>query len=354
MDFLAWLQSDEMAVYRTSILIIIITFGVRWLLDMTVSRVSWLTTNVWGKTVWKAIGKPIKRLILCVGIGYVLISLGHIWESDWTTQTNKILVIVAIFLVAQMGFRLSSELTTVASSEEYKRIEMGTADTIHTVIRIIIVVIAGLSIMQALGMPISGLAAFGGAGGLAAGFAAKDLLANFFGSIIIRLDRPFTIGDWIRSPDQNIEGTVENIGLRVTRIRTFDQRPLYVPNATFTTISVENPSRMRNRRIYESIGLRYEDKDRLQPILSDIRLFLQQHPEIDQTRTLMVNFNGFGASSLDIFIYCFTKTVDWVTYHKVKESILLDVYGLITKHHGDIAFPTQTLHIAEPNDVNNS
>ena len=104
--------------------------------------------------------------------------------------------------------------------------------------------------MQALGYSISGVLAFGGIGGIAVGFAAKDLLANFFGGLMIYLDRPFSVGDWIRSPDKNIEGTVEEIGWRLTRIRTFDKRPLYVPNSTFTQISVENPSRMLNRRIY--------------------------------------------------------------------------------------------------------
>ena len=90
-------------------------------------------------------------------------------------------------------------------------------------------------------------------------FAAKDLLANFFGGLTIYLDRPFAVGDWIRSPDREIEGTVERIGWRLTLIRTFDKRPLYIPNAVFTTIAVENPSRMHNRRIYETIGIRYDD-----------------------------------------------------------------------------------------------
>ena len=140
-------------------------------------------------------------------------------------------------------------------------------------------------------------------GGLIVGLAAKDLLANFFGSLIIYLDKPFKVGDWVRSPDRSIEGTVESIGFRVTRIRTFDKRPLYVPNSVFTSISVENPSRMLNRRIYETIGVRYQDAQAVRGIMEKVRDMLRQHPEIDQSQTMIVNFNAFGASSLDFFIY---------------------------------------------------
>ena len=96
-------------------------------------------------------------------------------------------------------------------------------------------------------------------GGIAVGFAARDLLANLFGGLTIYLDRPFSVGDWIRSPDRQIEGVVERIGWRSTVVRRFDKRPLYVPNSVFSTVVVENPSRMTNRRIYETIGLRYDD-----------------------------------------------------------------------------------------------
>ena len=103
---------------------------------------------------------------------------------------------------------------------------------------------------------------FGGVGGLIVGLAAKDLLSNFFGGMMIYFDRPFKVGDWIRSPDRQIEGTVERIGWRMTIIRTFDKRPLYVPNSVFSSIVVENPSRMLNRRINETFGLRYQDADK--------------------------------------------------------------------------------------------
>jgi MscS family membrane protein len=200
--------------------------------------------------------------------------------------------------------------------------------------------------MQSLGYSISGALAFGGVGGIAVGFAAKDLLANFFGGFIIHLDRPFKVGDWVRSPDRNIEGTVEHIGWRLTTIRTFDKRPLYVPNATFTTIAVENPSRMFNRRIYENIGIRYADVSLMETIVADIRAMLENHEEIETKQTLIVNFQAFNASSLDIMVYTFTKTVNWVKFHEVKQNVLLRISQVIESHGAEVAFPTRTLHLA--------
>lgn len=213
--------------------------------------------------------------------------------------------------------------------------------------RITLWLIAALMVLQTLGVSVSGLLAFGGIGGIAVGFAAKDLLANFFGGLSIYLDRPFTIGDWIRSPDKQIEGTVEDIGWRLTRIRTFDQRPLYVPNAAFSQISVENPSRMFNRRIYETIGLRYEDADCMATVVAQVRGMLEQHPDIDLSRTLIVNFVSFGASSLDFFVYTFTRTTNWVEFHQVKQDVLLKILGIIHANGADVAFPTRTLHLEQ-------
>jgi len=226
-------------------------------------------------------------------------------------------------------------------------VDESTIAAVAKLLRLATIITGGLIIMQSLGYSVSGVLAFGGVGGIAVGFAAQDLLSNFFGALMIHLDRPFSVGDWIRSPDKDIEGTVEHIGWRVTRIRTFDMRPLYVPNSTFTKISVENPSRMLNRRIYETIGVRYDDAAVVEKVINDVNDMLQNHPDIDTTRTLMVNFNAFGASSLDFFVYCFTKTTVWTEYHQVKQDVLLKIYAIIEQHGADVAYPTQRIAVEQ-------
>ena len=149
----------------------------------------------------------------------------------------------------------------------------------------------------------------------------------------------------MRSPDKEIEGTVEDVGWRLTRIRTFDKRPLYIPNSAFASISVENPSRMSNRRIYETVGIRYADIKSMAAIVEQVTIMLREHPEIDTQQTMIVNFNKFSESSLDFFIYTFTKTTDWIKYHGIKQDVLLRLATIIEANQAEIAFPTSTLHI---------
>ena len=231
------------------------------------------------------------------------------------------------------------------SEEEY---DHTTVFAISKLARISAGITAILMILQTLGLSISGVLAFGGVGGIAIGFAAKDLLSNFFGGLFIYLDRPFAVGDWIRSPDREIEGTVENIGWRVTRIRTFDKRPLYIPNSVFSQIAVENPSRMHNRRIKETIGIRYDDASKMGAITSQVEAMLKSHPELDTNTTMMVNFNSFASSSLDFFIYTFTKPgTSWEKYHTIKQDVLLKVIKIVEENEAEFAFPTSTLHLAD-------
>ena len=136
--------------------------------------------------------------------------------------------------------------------------------------RVAVVILFILSMLPMLGFETSSLLAFGGVGGIAVGFAAKDTLSNFLGGMMIFWDRPFAVGDWIRSPDRNIEGTVEHIGWRLTRIRSLDKRPMYVPNGIFSTIIIENPERMSHRQVNTMIGVRYDDITVVVPIVKKI------------------------------------------------------------------------------------
>ncbi len=250
-----------------------------------------------------------------------------------------------------LGIIRGSEEVYIETAEQ---MDKTTAQALGKLLRLAVIITAGLVILQTLGYSISGVLAMGGVGGIAVGFAAKDLLANFFGGLIVYLDRPFAVGDWIRSPDRQIEGTVETIGWRVTVIRNFQSQPMYVPNSVFTTVIVENPSRMQNRRIYETIGLRYSDLTNMDKVVSEVEVMLTQHEAIDADKTMMVNFNKFGASSLDFFIYCFTRTTRWVEFHEVKQDVMLRIADIIKANHAEIAFPTSTIHLADSIVIENS
>ena len=123
------------------------------------------------------------------------------------------------------------------------------------------------------------------------------------------------------------------------------KRPVYVPNAVFTTASVENPSRMTHRRINETIGLRYRDIGQMENITREVREMLASHPEIDEGQTLMVHLDAFNQSSVDFFIYCMTHTVNWQHYHEIKQDVLLRISRIVEDHGAAIAFPTRTIEV---------
>lgn len=305
----------------------------------------------WELFALEAVRKPAALFIWAQGLFWSLDIVRANSAVDLFDAIDPLRRITVILLLTWFLVRLISglEQQLVKPGQHRKPMDLTTAKALTKLLKAAAIITSGLVMLQTLGFSISGVLAFGGIGGIAIGFAARDLLANFFGAMMLYFDRPFAVGDWVRSPDREIEGTVEDIGWRLTRIRTFDQRPLYVPNATFASISVENPSRMFNRRIFETLGIRYQDADKMRVIVERVRDYLIQHEELEtDQQTLIVSFNTYGPSSLDFFIYTFTKTRDWVDFHRIKQEVLLAVFDIIREEGADIAFPTRTLHWADP------
>ncbi len=231
-----------------------------------------------------------------------------------------------------------------------KELKVWDKHTIGTLIRIVRLLIFAAMLLvglQSLGVPLSGLLAFGGAGTLIVGFASKDLLANCVGAMAIYLDRPFNLGDWIASPDKNIEGIVEHIGWRLTRIRRFNKQPLYVPNSLFSTIIIENPSRMTNRQIKETIALKYADASKLPGLIKVLQSFLDNHPDLDHRCTTFIALNHLTPYSLNCALYCFTKTTEWVPYLRVQEALLLGILNIVHQHGCEMATPVHDLKITD-------
>ena len=306
------------------------------------------TRSVWDDALVIAARRPLWVMIW---------SMGLLWAGQITAEQmdegvasaldsfqHVLLIVLLTWFLLRLVIQVEQRLVDPAYRE--KPIDKTTVSAIGKLLRMSVLITAALVILQSLGYSVSGVLAFGGIGGIAVGFAAKDLLANFFGGLMIYLDRPFSVGEWIRSPDKEIEGTVEHIGWRLTCIRTFDKRPIYVPNAIFTNVVLQNPSRMSHRRIFEHIGIRYDDIKRMEPIVKAVREILKAHPDIAQDQTQMVYFDRCAPSSVDFFIYCFTTPV-WAEFHRVKEDVLLRIMDIIADHEAEVAFPTSTLHMPD-------
>tara|TARA_R110000782_G_scaffold17576_2_gene48948 strand:- start:668 stop:1765 length:1098 start_codon:yes stop_codon:yes gene_type:complete len=334
-------------------IIVFLTAFINWLqkriIAKLIGRLKKTWTN-WDHALFIAVQKPITLLIWVLGLAFAADVVKQQTDAAIFGAIEPIREVGVIVIIVWFLVRFISNSETILLEKKQRKgedFDQTTADAIAKLLRVSVIITGALVILQTLGYSISGVLAFGGIGGIAIGFAARDLLANFFGGLTIYMDRPFDVGDWIRSPDREIEGSVEKIGWRLTTIRTFDKRPLYIPNSVFTNIAVENPQRMTNRRIKETIGIRYDDASKMRGIIADVKKMLQDHDDIDDKQTLIVNFNEFASSSLNFFIYTFTKTVNWIEFHEVKQDVMLQIIDIIESHEAECAFPTSTLHIPQ-------
>ena len=212
---------------------------------------------------------------------------------------------------------------------------------------VVIIIVSCLIALQTLGYSLTGLLAIGGASGIIVGLAAKDTIANLFGGIMLHIERPFALGDSILSNDhKSIQGTVEHIGLRTTRIITLEKRPLYIPNSLFMTITVENTTRMSNRRIKELVGVRYDDIEKLPVICKEIKEVLLNHDGIDQNLTILVNVTEFADYAVNILVFAFTKSGKYIDFVQIKEDILMDITKIVKRNGADFPYPTVTNYIS--------
>jgi MscS family membrane protein len=343
------LRSWVIAVFTIVLVAMLIDFVQRRMMKRLADVVS-KSENLWDDAIFDAAVRPVTMLVWLIGITLAIQVIpireeGSLLQPDLVAKIREIGILYAITWMLYAFVRNIESSIVENARREQREVDQTTVAALGRVVRITILVTASLVALDTLGFNVAGLMAAGGIGGLAIGLAAKDLIANFFGGVTVFIDRPFGIGDWILLKEKGIEGVVENIGWRQTTIRKFDKRPVYVPNAVFTTASVENPSRMTHRRINETIGLRYRDLDQIKVITDEVREMLLEHPEIDGDQTLMVHLNAFGESSVDFFIYCMTHTVNWQKFHEIKQDVLLKISEIVNRHDAAIAFPTRTLDL---------
>jgi MscS family membrane protein len=207
-----------------------------------------------------------------------------------------------------------------------------------------LLVIAGLALLQNLGFNVSGLIAGLGVGGLAVALAAQKTIANLFGGVSIIADQPVRVGDFCRYGDGQV-GTVEEIGIRSTRVRSLDRTLVTVPNSDFSELRLENFAVRDRMRLHVTIGLRYETSpDQLRHVLTGLRKMLIAHPHVFE-ELRRVRFVGFGASSLDLEIFTYITTEDWNEFLAIREDIFLRVMDIVADSGTGFAFPSQTLYL---------
>ena len=255
----------------------------------------------------RAISAPLKVLIW---YGWLYLSL-----RELTSEIQSLGQIVSYISITPVFILTWGILRLISSVENFMLESEGSFDKdsvrlFARLMKILFVFAIILGVAQFYGYAISSILTLGGVGGIVVGFAAKDMLANVFGGLMIQMDKPFSTGDWIRTSDRSIEGVVEKIGWRMTRIRTFSKNPVYVPNGIFATIPIETPSRMTNRQVYEVIGIRYDDIAQMDSIIEKVHDLLKNNKHIDHEqayRVYKITRRAFSAGRYKYHIFMETE-----------------------------------------------
>ena len=284
---------------------------------------------------------PFRKLIVITGL-YIALAYMGLPESvmDFINTLFRSAIIILISsgfynlvggpAVTEIGVRLEVEKTVVGF--------------VTKVFRFIIIALTITIIAQEWDYDVSGFIAGLGLGGLAFALAAQDAAKNIFGGIVILLDKPFAVGDWILTP--SVEGTVEEMTFRSTKVRTFANALVTVPNAVVANEAITNWTRMQKRRVSFHLGVTYTTpRDKMQTCVKRIQELLENHPEVHPD-TIFVRFDQFNDSSLDIFIYYFTNTTVWGEFMAVKEEINFKIMEILEDEGVSVAFPSRSIYFA--------
>ena len=293
--------------------------------------------------LFPALEQPVAALVMVLGIYGALTVLKLSPAVDRLVNHGAIIALLAVLFwgLLRAGGAVLDHLEEIAHEKQIGIVHF--MPLIKKALAALVVVFGVLMGMRSLGVDVGAVLTGLGIGGLAFAFAAQDTIANLFGSFVVVLDHPFKTGDYIRLGTN--EGTVEDIGLRSTRLRSSARTQIVLPNKTVAAEPIINFTRMPQRRVDQTIGLTYNTTpDQMEAVLGDIRRILQDDPGVHQ-EFVAVNFTEYNASSLDVQIIYFTADPDFRRHLDIRERINLKIMRAVVARGLSFAFPTQTLHV---------
>lgn len=331
------------------ILILLVCFISAYVAGAALRRlqISKNNTYSWKNVFGHAAYRPVQILIWLIGLSFALdIVRTHFPGIHLLHIAPNLREIVIVTILTWFLLRFVRHIKIYFSSKHKKNdpnllVDLTTINTITQIANVLIVGIAILTLLPIFHINISGLLAFGGLGGLALSLAAKEVLSNLLGGLMLHWDRPFSIGDWICLPERKgelrIEGRVERIGWRMTVIRTPEHRVVYIPNHLLMSLAVENGFRLDKQRLTSHVIVRYSTQEQVSTlaplIVQDMQSMLSQHPDIDAHHHPVIAYvSEFGESSFTIVVKVFTKTENAVKFQMIRQDLLLQLFNIVSRH----------------------
>jgi len=302
------------------------------------------TSTYYDNKIISALKGPLSFAFIIIGLHLFFILIFK--ETETIKNILNTLVVYTVFWAILSISEALRDLIYSATGKFNAELSKEIGNFVLAIWKILVTGIGLGAMLQVWGINVTALVASLGIGGLAFALAAKDTAANLFGSFSLLADKSIRIGEWIKV--NGVEGTVENIGMRTTKVRSFQKSLITVPNHIVANHPIENFSRRGIRRIKMHIGLTYStNSEQIIKIMEDIKEMLKGHEGISQNDSLMVNFDTFGDSSLNIFIYTFTKTANWKKYLDIRENVNLEIMKIVEDNGSSFAFPSQSIYVEQ-------
>jgi MscS family membrane protein len=293
-----------------------------------------------------AFEKPVTNFFGILGFYFAFKILTMAYNIINIPTIDKVFSSVVVILISWGLYNLTEESSLLFEKMHRAydiKVDKILFPFISKILRFTLIALAINVIANIWSIPIQGFITGLGLGGLAFALAAKDAAANIIAGIFIILDKPFTIGDWVSI--DNLEGTIESISFRITKIRTFDEAIITMPNSKLANEPLTNFSRRGKRRIYFNLGVTYgTSRDKLKSCVDNIRNMIVNHPQVNK-ETIFVRFDKFNASSLDIFIYFFADATELREYLKIKEDINFKIIEILEQLGVSMAFPSTSIYV---------
>lgn len=310
----------------------------------TLQKLAKLSSNYYDDRIISALKRPVRFAFVVIAIHLFFLLIFK--ETQTIKNILNTLIVYDIFWAILAVLEALRELIHKFAGRFSADLSKEIGNFMLAILKILITGIGLGAMLQVWGINVTALVASLGIGGLAFALAAKDTAANLFGSFSLLADKSIRIGEWIKV--NGVEGTVEDIGMRTTKVRSFGKSLITVPNQIIANNPIENFSRRGVRRIKMNIGLTYgTSSTQITNIVEEIKYMLHNHANISQKETLLVNFESFGDSALNIFIYTFTATSNWSKYLEIREDIHLEIMRIVEDNHSSFAFPSQSIYVEE-------
>lgn len=308
----------------------------------------------WRASFFEALYPPTCFFVWVYAFFWCIVIIDRNANSEPLIGSTSITIPIILGIIAAGWFfmrwkRLAFKAMTENNGWEKVRLDPQRIDAVDKIFTLVILFIVAALLLEVSGQGVGTLLTIGGISAAAVGFAAKDLIANFFGGLMIYINTPFKKGDFIKIPGKDTTGHVEEIGWYMTRVRDLEKLPVFIPNSMFSQTMVINLSNRSHRRIFETIAIRYQDFSCVKAIIEEFQAILDQHESLQNTLPRFVAFSNYNNSSLDIQIMAYSNVTSAAGHRVIKQELLFKLHEIVTKHGAYFAHPTMTVHMGTPN-----